>query len=463
MVVLLDALGIVQAASAGVIKRFGLSPDELTGRAMVDLVHPDDRQRLAAELSALARSEPGTAVRVEYRVTQPDRSIRWLRTLYVNCLANPAVGAIVATCQDVTEYRQASDAFLDSHHRFETVFASTLDALLLCDDQRHYVEVNPAACALLGRTREQLLRLRIDDVVPEGEREAFVAAWPAFMTNGRAAGEQVMVRADGTQCPVEFRSVANVLPGVHLSAIRDVSARRAAEDQANLLQQQLRALTGRLHSLQEEERHRIAREVHDELGQLLTALKLDLAWSKRRLASHGLVTTSGMREKCESMSALVDDAIGSVRRIASGLHPTELDQLGLVAAIEAHVREFSVRTGVVTSVVATLDDSNLDFETRVQLLRITQEAMTNVSRHAQATTVAITLDRDDHGLRLVITDNGRGMAVVPPGSLGLLGMKERARLCGGELHVDSAPDQGTSVRVVIPARGSSGAGTRVGA
>lgn len=461
MIVLLDALGTVLVASPGIIKRFGKRPEELVGRALFEVVHPDDRDPLAAKLGALARAESGSAVRLEYRVLHVDGLERWLGTIFANHLKDPAIGAIVATCQDVTDYRHTGAAFLASQHRFEAVFATTLDALMLFDGDQQFVEVNPAACELLGRTRDQFLQLRIGDVVRDPED--LPPIWQAFMTTGRAEGEHMLLRADGVPCRVEFRSVANVLPGIHLAAARDISARHAAQREAHLLQQQLRDLTGRLHSLQEEERHRIAREVHDELGQLLTAIKLDLAWTLRRLAPGQLGSTSALREKCEIMSGLVDTAIGSVRRIASGLHPAELDHLGLVAAIEAHVQEFSVRTGVAAEVVATIDDSNLDSGTCMQLLRITQEALTNVSRHAHATAVAITLDQVDRMLRLVITDNGCGMAVPPSRSLGLLGMKERARFCGGELVVNSTPDQGTSVRVLAPAGGSPRAGTTGGA
>ncbi len=459
MIVLLDALGTVLVASPGIVKRFGRRPEELVGRSVFGVVHPDDRDRLAAELRTLVGAERGSAIRLEYRVVHADRSERWLRTIFANHLEDPAIGAIVATCQDVTDYRHAGAAFLTSQRRFEAVFATTLDALMLFDDDQQFIEVNPAACELLGRTRDQFLQLKIGGVVRNPED--LPAIWQAFMTTGRAEGELMLLRADGVPCRVELRSVANMLPGIHLAAVRDISARHAAQREAQIMQQQLRDLTGRLHSLQEEERHRIAREVHDELGQLLTALKLDLAWSLRRLASSRLASTSALREKCEIMSGLVDDAIGSVRRIASGLHPAGLDQLGLVSAIEGHVREFSARTGVVATVLATLDDSNLDLGTCAQLLRITQEATTNVIRHAHATAVAITVDQDDRGLRLVITDNGCGMAVSPTGSLGLLSMKERARLCGGELIIDSAPNQGTSVRVLVPAGASSKAGTTV--
>jgi PAS domain S-box-containing protein len=430
---------------------------------MFGAVHPDDRDELASRFRALACAEHGASMRLEYRVLHADGFERWLRTIFVNHLEDPAIGAIVATCQDVTDYRQVSAAKLSSERQFAAVFANTLDALLICDDKMRYVGANPAAAALLGRTHEQVLQAGIADITPEPDRDALPAAWQAFLAAGRAEGEHTVLQADGTSRPVEFRAVANILPGVHLSAMRDISARHASQREAHTLQQQLHGLTGRLQSLQEEERHRIAREVHDELGQLLTALKLDLAWSLRRLASGRSASTRALHEKCEVMSGLVDDAIGSVRRIASGLHPAELAHLGLVAAIEAHVQDFGVRNGVAVTVVATIDDSNLDSGTCLQLLRITQEALTNVSRHAHATSVAITLDQVERMLHLVITDNGCGMAVPPSGSLGLLSMKERARFCGGELVVNSTPNQGTSVRVLAPAGNSPRAATAVDA
>jgi signal transduction histidine kinase len=256
---------------------------------------------------------------------------------------------------------------------------------------------------------------------------------------------------------VEYRAVAHVLPGLHLSAARDVTERHQAQRAARELQEQLQALTGRLHALQEEERRQIAREVHDELGQALTALKLDLAWIRRRVLGKRKPHPATVAGKCEAMSRVVDEAIESVRRVAAELHPTLLERIGLAAAIEAYVREFGRRAGVDATVVATIGDTDLDLGVSMQLFRIVQEALTNVGRHARATSVVVTLDRSDDGLRLVVTDNGRGMASPPPGSLGLLGMQERARLCGGDIFVDSAPGRGTSVRVRVPVGGAAGA------
>jgi PAS domain S-box-containing protein len=457
-VVLLTADAVVVDASPGIHNRIGRQVAEVAGRSLLDFVHPEDRPWLAERLQVLVSSADSAAARFEYRVLHPDGSIRWLRTAFVNCLRDPALAAIVATCQDVTDYRVANEAALTSQRRFRAVFDGALDALVLTDDEMRIVEANPAACALTGLTVEQLRERTLVDFADEADREEVRRWWRDLLASGHKQGVGVLPPGPGgRERVVEYRVVAHVLPGLHLSAAREVTGRHQAERAARELQEQLQALTGRLHALQEEERRQIAREVHDELGQALTALKLDLAWIRRRVLGKRKPHPATVAGKCEAMSRVVDEAIESVRRVAAELHPTLLERIGLVAAIEAYVREFGRRAGVDATVVATIGDTDLDLGVSMQLFRIVQEALTNVGRHARATSVVVTLDRSDGGLRLVVTDNGRGMASPPPGSLGLLGMQERARLCGGDIFVDSAPGRGTSVRVRVPVGGAAGA------
>ena len=212
---------------------------------------------------------------------------------------------------------------------------------------------------------------------------------------------------------------------------------------------QLRALAARLQSAREEERTRVAREIHDELGQALTAIKIDLAALIRDLPED----SEPQIQRRQSILRLLDDAIQSVRRIATELRPGILDDMGLVAAMEWAAEEFQARTGTKCEVSLPGVDIALDPERATALFRILQETLTNVARHTNATRVDVHLAKENKNLILEGRDNGQGIdqeQLSESRSLGILGMRERALLLGGELTISGAPGKGTTVRVRIP-------------
>jgi PAS domain S-box-containing protein len=230
---------------------------------------------------------------------------------------------------------------------------------------------------------------------------------------------------------------------------REIGERRRTEERLRSSHEQLRALAAHLVSVQEQERIRIAREIHDQLGQMLTGLKFDLSWLGGRLPTD----LPPLREKVRGMSGLVDETIKSVRRLATELRPGILDDLGLVPAIEWQVQEFQARTGIRCSLATELIFPDQDQERRTAMFRILQEALTNVARHAGAATVSITLKEDDAWLELRVEDDGRGITdpeLADRRSLGLLGMRERARLLDGEVAISGRPGAGTTISARIP-------------
>jgi signal transduction histidine kinase len=225
--------------------------------------------------------------------------------------------------------------------------------------------------------------------------------------------------------------------------------RRRAEEQLQQSQEQLRSLAGRLESVQEEERIRIAREVHDELGQELTGVKLELAFLRDQLAQ----SSSAVLDRIEKIVDLVDGTMQSVRRIATELRPVVLDQLGLIPAIEWQAGEFQGRTGIQCTLNIYLRTVALPIERSTGVFRIFQEILTNVTRHARASRVDISMQEYRGHLLLLVSDDGRGITddeVSDSKSLGLLGMRERALLLGGETKIERNSDQGTTVTVRIP-------------
>jgi signal transduction histidine kinase len=210
---------------------------------------------------------------------------------------------------------------------------------------------------------------------------------------------------------------------------------------------ELHRLTAHLHSVREEERARLAREIHDELGQQLTALKMELAWMRKRLPTSPAL----LREKAESMGMALDAAIHTVGRISSELRPGLLDDLGLAAAMEWQAAEFAKRTGIACEVDISSDDMAIRRELATALFRVYQEALTNVARHANAASVRISLGADGDTVTLEVQDDGRGITeeqVRSPASCGILGMRERLRPWNGTVEIGGARDAGTTVRVI---------------
>ena len=238
-------------------------------------------------------------------------------------------------------------------------------------------------------------------------------------------------------------------------AIATSTVDRLSRAQVDLQQsfEQLRALTGRLQEVREEERTNVAREIHDELGQALTSIKIDLAALVEELPPG----TGAAAGRAKSLMSIVDQTIQGVRRISTELRPGILDDLGLVAALEWAAEQFQKRTGVRCTVSLPAEDAlSLDREHATALFRIFQETLTNVARHADATEVRVRLTSDDAAVCLQVHDNGRGFdetELQRRRSLGMLGMKERALLLGGDLVVESRPGGGTTVTVSIPHKG----------
>jgi len=230
---------------------------------------------------------------------------------------------------------------------------------------------------------------------------------------------------------------------------REIAERKKVEAYLRTSKQNLRALAARQQSIREDESIRIAREIHDELGQSLTALKMTLTWIVSRLPPD----RSAFNGKIDLMFKLIDGTIQTVRKISAGLRPEVLDQLGLVAACSWLARDFQVRTGIRCGIVLPDASVNIDKERAIAVFRVFQELLTNVARHANADKVDVLMEVRDQLLTLEVKDNGKGIAggkIDSASSLGFLGMRERVLPFGGTVEVVETSDKGTWVRVSIP-------------
>ena len=292
------------------------------------------------------------------------------------------------------------------------------------------------------------------------DMEAGKAGWRAMFDAGHLHVETDERRMDGTPVRIEGHYICvyderGRITG-HIGIQRDITDRHLAAAEIAQSREELRALAARLESVREEERTRIARELHDELGQALTGLKLDLAWMERRLNRH---SQSDLVDRCASLLGRLDGVMIAVRRIVTELRPSVLDQLGLADAIEWQAQDFASRTGLALELDIRCDSASPSGAVASAVFRMLQEALTNVAKHANATQVKVALHVEPFSLSLDVSDNGRGITrdeLRGSHSLGLLGLRERAIALGGSVNVFRDESAGTTVALRLPLWTSSG-------
>jgi signal transduction histidine kinase len=288
------------------------------------------------------------------------------------------------------------------------------------------------------------------DFVPGLEKEYIAQRIQEVFENGESDAEANIVSKSGTLTPFYLTGKRIEIEGLSylIGMGIDITRRKRAEEELAERVKQMRALASYVESVREDERTRMAREIHDEFGQFLTALKMDLAWVSRRLPEG-----DEKRERLNQASALVDENVRLVQRIATELRPGLLDDLGLITALDWQATEFSKHTGLLCQLNLPEQDLKLDPSLNTTLFRIFQETLTNVARHAQASSIDISLQVQDQTLGLIVRDNGRGITesqLIDPNSLGLLGLRERVTQWKGHLNIHGEVGKGTTVTVQIP-------------
>jgi len=362
------------------------------------------------------------------------------------------VTRLVALGHDVTERQRAADALRQSEERFSKAFGLSPDAITVTAmGDGKIVEVNGSFTELSGWTRDEAIGRSVLDleIWPDPrERDAWV---DRLNREHRVRNAEMQLRNRSGQVRVTLTSAEVIdLDGrPHLlTYVRDISALRDAERALHRSREGLRRLAAQLQEVREEERTTIAREIHDELGQRLTGMKMDFSW----LLAHLPKRWTRVHERGRALTELLDVTIESVRDISTRLRPSVLDDLGLAAAIEWQASDFARRTSVTVD-VRGVEELSLDRELSTTLFRILQEALTNVARHAEASQVSVSLRHAGADVVLEIVDDGRGLGnkeSVGQRGLGLLGMRERAASFGGEVEFERPNEGGTCVRARIP-------------
>ncbi|TAM59518.1 MAG: PAS domain-containing sensor histidine kinase [Rhodanobacter sp.] len=348
-----------------------------------------------------------------------------------------------------------SSALQEADDRYRLTIDSVMDAIISTDEAQNIIMFNTAAEHMFGMSATQIIGKSLANLLPIPRREAHHRHMQAFMTSAVSSRTMALqmeicgLRADGSEFPIESAISQTVINGKpQLTAVlRDITDRRRKETALNGMNSELRRLSISLQSVREEERARISRELHDDLGQQLTGLKLELAWFSGRLKD-GRETAP---EMLDSMRCMLDGAIVSVRRISTELRPRILDDLDLGEAISWQVEELGKRGNM--QVVCNLPAAPLvkGGAMATALFRIVQEALTNAARHAETDWVEVGLVRESDDLILSIRDSGKGFVHDRHGSgIGLVGMRERATALGGKFTIVSEPGQGTTIQVRVP-------------
>jgi len=340
-----------------------------------------------------------------------------------------------------------------------SIIRSAMEVIITIDEAQRIVIFNPMAEKVFGCSAMDAIGTSLSRFIPERFREHHGQHVKQFGVTGvsdRQMGRQRVLfglRTNGEEFPIEA-SISQVYGDdgkLYTVMLRDITERVKTENSLRASQDELQRLSANIQNVREEEKNRIARELHDDLGQQLTALKMDLS-----LLASALIDSqapAGLHAQTQAMHGLIDATVASVRRIAADLRPVMLDDLGPVPAIEWLVNEFTKRYGIV--VTMDLHQDNFDFNATggTALFRIVQEALTNVARHADAKRVTVRLARRNDQCLVQISDDGRGVepnAIHKERSFGLLGIRERTRLFGGTVLIDTAPGRGFDMMVSLP-------------
>jgi two-component system sensor histidine kinase UhpB len=454
IITIVDESAVLLYGSPSVERVLGYPPEELEGKNAAELVHPDDRSRALDALDAALR-HPGTQREFEFRCRHADGSWRVLEALGSVLQYRSGGPRIVLTLRDVTGRRQAHQALRESEERLRLTLDAGKCGIWDWDIPNDRLTWSDRVFELFGRSPETFGGKVADfraAIHPEDAERVAEAVQRALEDHADYAIEFRVIRPDTGEIRWVWTN-GRVLFGEDgrplrmLGATLDTTDRRLAEESLRASHEQLRHLAHRLDEVREKEVTRISREIHDELGHALTALRLDLGWMLPKLQRN----RAPVREKAVEMLGLVDTTIDSVRRIAAGLRPPVLEDLGLTAALEPLLQRFAGQTGLAVELEA--DSDEVPIVARRALYRIVQEALTNIIRHAQARQVRVSLECSTDGIALEVTDDGIGIpggAIDDPGSLGLVGMRERAAALGATFDMQSAPGQGTTIRVVLP-------------
>ncbi len=363
-------------------------------------------------------------------------------------------GRFVLFAKDISERKLIENELINSEEKYRYLFHNNPATVIIWDlENLQILEVNEQSIALYGYTRDEFLKLRVLDIRPAADRNKIKKFSQEILNNNISNAKRTwrhlkkngeLMYMDITSHKIEFNNRKAIL-----SLAIDITEQVKAENQLKDSYDDIRRLHSHLLTIREDERTSVAREIHDELGQQLTGLKMDASWLLKKATG----IENDQKEKLSQMILLIDETVKTVRRISRDLRPGILDDLGLVAALEWQSCEFEKRTGVKCDFKAFISELTLNKNATIGIFRIYQESLTNIMRHANATLVNAYLKSHDNLIELSIQDNGVGFdknLIKAKRTLGLTGLSERAIMLGGNLNIESEKGKGTRIVFEMP-------------
>lgn len=448
-ILLEDAEGRIVDVNSTVCRNLGYTRDELVRMTIYDLAHPEGR---GAVKRHMARIFAGEILHHAVKNVRKDGAMSFMELHETRFPLPDGTDGILVLSNDITERMKMEASLRESEEQFRNLFELSPVGKFLLDLKGKIVAVNERGSAIYGYSRAGILGKNVRKIVPR----RLASRYPRLVAAVRA--KQILrfdsegKRRNGATFPVEL--AVSLFPWKgreHLQVlVQDITEKRRVAEAENI-----RRISGALLQIQEEERKKIARDLHDHIGQDLAAIKISLGMSKIRLPAR----EAAARTEIEETVRLVDKAIGDVRSLSSSLRPASLDELGLVPCLRHEFDYLASRGGLAIELAAGRLGGRLPPEKEIVVYRIVQEAMTNILKHARARRVRVRLSRRGGLVRLSVSDDGRGFhpkdGKSPPG-LGLLGMRERVTLAGGKFAIASRPERGTRIVVTLPSAPGKG-------
>ena len=425
---------------------FRISNDStISNENFVDHLHPDDAKRVMDNIEQIIKTK-ATYWSDEFRFRKADGTYRTMyNRAYVLFDSGGHPYRMLGAMQDITNLQLARRQLMLEKELSDSIINSLPGIFYLFNRAGHLYLWNRNFEEVSGYFREEISKLHPLDFFAEDEKQLMIDKIASVFQHGKDSVEADFVTKQGNRIPYYFNGLLinyegeDCLVGVGI----DISEKVKAHNE-------LRELATHLQHIRENERTSIAREIHDELGQQLTGLKMDVSWLGKKLAASA---DEPISMKINDIIKLIDETVKTVRRISTQLRPSILDDLGLLAAMEWQCDEFEKRSEIPIDFTSNVASVQLSPDMTTGLFRIFQECLTNISRHAGATHVEARLHVRDRNLTLQIRDNGRGFNIQESGkkkTLGLLGMRERTLLMGGTCEITSRPGEGTLVEISVP-------------